>query len=317
MKISEVLGWGVLVVIILALGAYALLYTTPMGNPYTASSTTAADGGALGAGGASGAGSGGNAGGPVTFYCTEGSFTATFSADAVQIDLDNGRYFALPRAASGSGIRYEGTVSGKDELLTSEGSWAALSEDGEALYSNCIAAQVSESGGAKTFIDESGLFSFKFPDAFSIVGTEPGYTQSWMVNATTSGMLLAEVQLPASAMPKTNFGGADFTVGVSSDPSAIASCLSYNPTGAPGSGPVTALINGVTFDKFTSHDIGAGNLYDTTSYRLIRDGECYALEYTIHSTQIANYPKGTVTAFNAQQITKELDGIATSFQFLQ
>jgi hypothetical protein len=306
-----VLGWGVLVIIILALGAYALLYTTPPPLfPTTASSTAQSGGGAGGAGGSPG-------GGPVTFYCTEGSFSATFSAGAVQLTLDSGRYFVLPEAQSGSGVRYEGTISGKDELLQSEGSWAELSENGTALYSNCVAAQVSESGGTKTFIDQSGLFSFKFPDAFSIVGTEPGYTQSWMVDATTSGMLLAEVQLPATAMPKTNFGGADFTVGVSADPSALASCLSYNPSGASGSGPATALINGVTFDAFTSHDIGAGNLYDTTSYRLIRDGECYALEYTIHSTQLANYPKGSVTAFNETQVASELESIARSFQFLQ
>jgi membrane-bound inhibitor of C-type lysozyme len=312
MKISEVLGWGVLAVIIVALGAYALLYTQPAGNPYTGSSTP--NGGEGGAGGGTGSGTGS---GPVTFYCTEGELDATFSAGAVQLSLSDGRYFALPQTQSGSGIRYEATKNGKDELFQSKGSWAELSEDGRAIYSNCVAAHVSESSGTKTFIDQSGLFSFTFPDAFSIAGTEPGYTQSWMVDATTSGMLLAEVTLPASALPKTNFGGADFTVGVSADPSALASCLSYNPTGAPGSGPVTTVIHGVTFDTFTSHDAGAGNLYDTTSYRLIRDGECYALEYTIHSTQIGNYPKGSVTAFNEEQVARELAGIATSFQFLQ
>ncbi|MGH7175176.1 MAG: MliC family protein [Minisyncoccia bacterium] len=311
MKTSEVLAWSVLVVIILALGAYALFYTHPSGNPFTASSTPS------GTSTSTSSGTGTSPSGSVTFYCTEGTFTATFSKSAVQIDLDNGRYFVLPQVESGSGIRYEGTVSGKDELFESEGSWGALSENGSALYSNCIAAHVSETGGKKTFIDQAGTFSFSFPSTLSIVGTEPGYTQSWMVNATTSGMLLAEVQLPASAMPKTNFGGADFTVGTSADPSALAGCLSYNPSGAPGTGPKTTTINGVTFDEFTSHDAGAGNLYDTTSYRLIRDGQCYALEYTIHSTQFTNYPAGTITRFNEASVTSELDAIARSFQFLQ
>jgi hypothetical protein len=80
----------------------------------------------------------------------------------------------------------------------------------------------------------------------------------------------------------------------------------------------TVAINGVTFDKFTSSSPGAGNLYDTTSYRLIRDSQCYAIEYTIHSTQLANYPASAgVKAFNSATVTAQLTSIVSSFKFLQ
>ena len=309
MKTSEVLGWGVLVLIIVALGVYA--FSSHQGSLFsgTASSTEQSSGGT----------GTGTASGPVTFYCTEGQINATFSKSAVQIDLSTNNYFTLPQVMSGSGVRYEATTTaGKDELFESEGSWAQLLENGKAIYSNCVAAHVSDAGGGyKTFVDESNVFSFKYPNAFAIVGTAPGYSTSWMVNATSSGMLLAEVQLPATAMPKTNFVGANFTVGVSSDPAAVGQCLTYNPTGGPKSPPKNATIAGLEFVKFTSSDAGAGNFYDTTSYRIIRDGQCYAIEYTIHSGNIGNYPKGTVTAFNETTIAAELDQIAQSFKFLQ
>lgn len=312
MKTSTILAWGVLVIVVVALGLYALDAASPAtyqaitGGLFTSGSTTPS-GANNGSGGATGA---------VTFYCDQGQIDATFSASAVQLSLSDGRYFALPQVMSGSGTRYEATTTGKDELFQSKGDAASLSEDGKATYANCIAAHVVDAGGGmSTYLSQAGTFSFLYPNAYTIVGTEPGYTQSWMANATTSGMLLAEVQLPASAQPKTNFAGATFSVGTSADPSAVKTCLSYNPGGGA---PTTVTINGVTFDKFTSSDAGAGNLYSTVSYRVVRDNQCYALEYTIHSTQLANYPASAgIKAFNQATLTSQLGGIAASFKFLK
>jgi membrane-bound inhibitor of C-type lysozyme len=311
MKTSTILAWGVLVIIVVVLGLYALDATYPatysgiFGTSTSTSSTATASSTTTG-----------TAAGAVTFYCQQGQIDATFSASAVQLDLSGGRYFALPQVMSGSGVRYEATTSGKDELFQSEGSSASLSENGKAIYSNCVAAHVVDAGqGFHTYMDQSGTFSFVYPDAFAIVGTEPGYSTSWMVNTSASGMLLAEVQLPASAQPKTNFAGANVTVGTSADTSAVATCLEAT-NGEVAAG--TVVINGLTFDKFTFSSPGAGNLYDTTSYRLVRDNQCYAIEYTIHSTQLANYPASMgIKAFNQATIQNELGAIVESFKFLQ
>lgn len=313
MKTSTILAWGVLVIVVVVLGLYALdaasptTYNAITGGLFTTGTSTPKGNTAT---------SGGATTGPVTFYCDQGQIDATFSASAVQLSLSDGRYFTLPQVMSGSGIRYEATTTGKDELFQSKGDSASLSENGKATYANCIAAHVADAGGGmSTYLSQSGTFSFVYPNAYTIVGTEPGYTQSWMANSTTSGMLLAQVQLPASAQPKTNFAGATFSVGTSADPSAVATCLSYNPGGGA---PTTVTINGVTFDKFTSSDAGAGNLYQTTSYRVVRDSQCYALEYTIHSTQLANYPASAgIKAFNQATLVSQLGGIAASFKFIK
>jgi membrane-bound inhibitor of C-type lysozyme len=314
MKTSTILAWGVLVIVVVVLALYALDKTYPATYqsifPMASSTTTTGTTGTTGTNGTAPSGA-------VSFYCDQGQINATFSKNAVQLDLlPTARYFTLPQVESGSGIRYEATTSGKDELFQSEGDSASLSEDGTAIFSNCVAAHIVDAGnGSKTFMDQSGTFSFTYPDAFSILGTEPGYTQSWMVNTTASGMLLAEVQLPASAQPKTNFDGADFTVGTSADAGAVSACLQAT-NGEVAAGTVT--INGITFDKFTSSSPGAGNLYDTTSYRLVRDSQCYALEYTIHSSQLANYPASAgIKAFNEATVQSQLAGIVTSFKFLQ
>lgn len=288
----------VLALLVVAIAVYVLIDTVP--GSYTSSTT-----------GQQGTNS------PVTFYCQQGVVTATFSASSVALKLPDGRNFTLPQVMSGSGIRYEATTTGKDVLFQSKGSSATLSENGIGIYSNCVAAHITNAGGGyHTYLDQSGTFSFTYPDKFVVVGTEASYTTDWMVNATTTGLLLAEVDLPSSALPGTNFSDARFRIGTSADPAAVGSCLTYNPTGGPQVAPAISRINGVSFTKFISRDAAAGNRYDTTSYRTIHDGQCYVVEYTIHYGAIDNYPKGAVTQFDEAKLTTELDAIVASFKFL-
>jgi hypothetical protein len=167
----------------------------------------------------------------------------------------------------------------------------------------------------QTYIDQSGIFSFAFPTDFSIVGNVSGSTQDWSVNATTSGMVLARVDVPQSYEPGTNFGDARFTVGTSTDPSAITECLT-NPNGNFGS-TTPVMINGASFTKITFTGAGAGNRYDTTSYRTVRDNQCYAVEYTIHYGVIENYPVGAVKEFDEARVQSALGKMVQSFRFLQ
>ena len=77
------------------------------------------------------------------------------------------------------------------------------------------------------------------------------------------------------------------------------------------------MIDDHPFSKFTLNDAGAGNLYETTSYRGLFDGDCYAIEYTIHSTNIGNYsPDQGVKEFDKVKVQEELEKILDSFKFL-
>lgn len=70
--------------------------------------------------------------------------------------------------------------------------------------------------------------------------------------------------------------------------------------------------NGVEYSVATTSDAGAGNLYDETVYAIASSSPCTAVRYLVHSTQFANYPAGTVTAFDRAAIMTAFDTIRHS-----
>jgi hypothetical protein len=163
------------------------------------------------------------------------------------------------------------------------------------------------------FVDAGNTYTFDYNSFFqAIEGVNSGI--DWRQNTTDKGALLARVSVPKSYMAGTNFSDARFTVGKSSNATAIKNCLTV--TNGEVSGTPTT-ISSHPFDKTTLNDAGAGNFYETTSYRGIVGGSCYAIEYTIHSTNIANYlPDLGIKEFDKSKIQSELEKIVTSFKFL-
>lgn len=251
-----------------------------------------------------------------SYLCRDGkSIEASYTAHGVTLTLSDTRSLVLPQVVSGSGTRYE---SGAIDFVT-KGDNAFLEENGAQTYVDCVAhgnAAPSSANGQKQFTDSAGTFSFTYPESVAVSGGGVGYSEDWMVNATTSGLVLAKAVLDRSFEPNTNFGEATLTVGTSPDPSAVATCLTYNPSGGPATAPSTATINGAKYAVLRASDAGAGNLYDTTSYRTVRNNQCYVIEYTIHSTNIGNYdPSQGVKPFDAAAVKHVMDGIVESFRF--
>ena len=119
--------------------------------------------------------------------------------------------------------------------------------------------------------------------------------------------------IPKEAQPNTNFAGAKFTIGKSTDPSAVRNCV----RDAPGDQVRSAALNlhRRPFTQLVFSDAGAGNFYDTTSYRNVDKGQCWAVEYTMHSTNLGNYPPDQhVKAFDRAKIAAELEAMARSFE---
>jgi hypothetical protein len=217
---------------------------------------------------------------------------------------------------SGSGIRYEAGASTSDDIVfQSEGSNAFLMENGTTTYADCVGGTTIPANGSTTsFTDQNNTFSFNYPSQFTVTGGGGGYTTNWMYNTATSGMILAQLSIPSSFEPGTNFAGATFTIGTSADPGAVADCLTED---SPSNASTTqAVINGTVFAKITYGDAGAGNFYTITSYRTLRNSQCYAVEYIIHSTDIDNYPPNTVSLFDETTVQNELESIVQSFRFL-
>lgn len=250
----------------------------------------------------------------ISYFCAEGTFSATFATSSLALTLSDGRALTLAQARSGSGMRYE-SVTG-DVTFVGKGSDAFLEEKGAITYSNCVAGVITTSAHGQTFTDFSKTFSFEYAAPLRITGGDIGYSTDWMVNATTSGLVLATVNLSKSFAPSTNFSEAKLTVGTSADEHAVATCLTYAPSGAPAA-PATTTINGATYTVLHESDAGAGNFYETTSYRTVRDNQCYVVEYTIHSTNIGNYsPDQGIVAYDKARITGLLEGVVRSFIFL-
>ena len=305
--------WTILAIIILVVGGYFAIteHLFTANNTSTTATTTAATTTPVVIN-------------SVTYSCDDGkTIVAAYAQTSVALTLSDGRNLTLPQTESGSGIRYETTAtstnsaSSTDIVFWSEGDNAFMTENASSTYQNCLAGTITTNIDTDTFTDVSKTFSFSYPSDLSVSGGGGGYTQNWMVNATTSGMILAEVKIPQSYVPSTNFGDATLTVGTSADPSALATCLTYNPTGGKATAATSTVINGTTYTVFHSADAGAGNRYDTTSYRTSRNSQCYAIEYTIHYAVFQNFPKGSVKQFDESALQTKLDAIAQSFTFLQ
>ena len=72
--------------------------------------------------------------------------------------------------------------------------------------------------------------------------------------------------------------------------------------------------NGVAYSVATTSEAAAGSVYEEMVYALSGSSPCTAVRYVIHSTNIANYPAGTVQEFNRDQFLTTFDTIRRSLQ---
>jgi hypothetical protein len=142
-------------------------------------------------------------------------------------------------------------------------------------------------------------FTVRYPIDFQISDNYSATPATdWRVNGNqTKGIVMFSLVIPKVFEPQTNFDDAKLTIGSSRNSSAIAGCTKPD-TNATFRITATTTIDGIPFSVSTTSDAGAGNLYETTSYRTVHNGQCWAIEYTIHSSQIGNYPP----SFNLQPV---------------
>lgn len=185
----------------------------------------------------------------------------------------------------------------------------ATSQSGADYYQNTAAWQTSRNDAGKLSI--SYPIDFDTNDNHSIIPIP-----DWR-GGTPGGLGLKPFTLaiPKAFEPQTNFNEATLSIGMSGNRAAIARCLTPDTAGGEES-TSTAAINGIVFLAIDSADAGAGNFYETTSYRTIHAGRCYAVEYTIHSSQIINYPASyELRPFDKAKVRSLLDRIIGTFRF--
>jgi hypothetical protein len=214
-------------------------------------------------------------------------------------------FVALPFVGFWYGIQYGELLV----LLHLDSSQSAVPATAD-YYSNVAAWPVDQRPDAGFSIAHP--LDFQRDDVYSIAPRV-----DWRLgSASEPGNLALTVTISRSFEPQTNFADAKLTVGKSGSVVARANCLKSDAGGGPYAGVATTTINGVPFSIFTSAGAGAGNFYETTSYRALHAGLCYAVEYTIHSSQIANYPaEYRLQRFDKNKLTNVLDRIVSTFKF--
>ncbi len=218
-------------------------------------------------------------------------------------------FVALPFIGFYLGTKYGETAA---YLESAPGSVAASSSAnaGSDYYAN--AAEWQTASG-----DRAG-FTIAYPIDFAADQIYlPASSTDWRVGANgISGLKLFTLTVPAAFEPQTNFADATLTVGASADAAALRGCLLEDQSGGPAQATSSATVNGIQFIVFHSNGAGAGNYYETTSYRTLHAGQCYAVEYTIHSSEIMNYPSSYgLRPFDRGALTALLDRIIGTFRF--
>ena len=207
----------------------------------------------------------------------------------------------------GLGIGYlEGYIHGVSKVASQKISIAPNTAAINPYYENVATWQ--------TVRNDVGGFRVAYPLDFFGTSFQPLPTEAWSQNSFgISGMKFLELDIPKAFEPQTNFDDAKLTIGRSAN--AGKECLAPSMEG-PSSFSTTT-INGVDFAKFEISNAGAGNLYQSTLYRTLHNGQCYAVEYTIHSSQLGNYPpEYHLRQFDSTKLTDVLDRIVGTFKFL-
>jgi len=219
-------------------------------------------------------------------------------------------FVALPFVGFWLGVKFGETVAPLAGL--GSGTQTATGTPAEnPYYTNIAEWQIDQRPDAGFSI--AYPIDFQVDDNYSITPVT-----DWRVGGNGNpGQKELTITIPRAFEPQTNFADATLTVGKSSNQAAVADCMTPDQTGGPGTGVATTTINGINFSIFKSASAGAGNFYETTSYRTMHAGSCYAVEYTIHSSQIGNYPPSyNLQPFDENQVGSVLDRIVSTFNFL-
>ncbi|MBY0473184.1 MliC family protein [Patescibacteria group bacterium] len=236
------------------------------------------------------------------YLCDGGkTITASYFEDVVTLKLTDGSAMTVPHAMSASGARY----ANKDEsfVFWNKGNTAFVEEKGKQTYTGCIevSARTSEQESWKAYASSKFGFSILYPMDYTA-------DASYQYQAMGPGLEINGVKftIPTTMATGTNLSSDTYvSVEQLSDATACSASLFLDDAKNPG----TVTENSVEYSVATGGGAGAGNLYEEIVYAIPGTMPCTAIRYMIHSTQLANYPAGTRTAFDHAALVAQFDQI--------
>ncbi len=125
---------------------------------------------------------------------------------------------------------------------------------------------------------------------------------------------VAGFPLPMSAYVGTNIKSAGIYIGATSTENAVNDCL-YESAQSNEKAIGTTIINGTTFNIFTSIGTSTRNGIAKKTFRTLHSGSCIEITQIIRTGMLHEYSTGTVKEFDRDLVTTVLDRMLNTFMF--
>lgn len=136
----------------------------------------------------------------------------------------------------------------------------------------------------------------------------------WQLPFTTKGIPLLSLYFiqPSYYYPTTNLEEAALMLTATSNPTIVSTCTQA----AAQEGEIVVgqeTIHGYDFTHSEFTGAAAGNRYDQVFYRTAWEGKCFEVIFLIHSSNIGNYPPGTVVEYDQERLLHKLEEVLGTF----
>ena len=180
-------------------------------------------------------------------------------------------------------------------------------------YGNTLTSSIASSTNAalSTYTNATYGFSISYPNAFIATSTFassyllPTY---WNINASEgTGEQVVTIEYPGS----NDVLSSELRIGVSNEANQVNACDKF-PSGTIKS---THAIGGEEFYVGTLSDAAMSHFSTTRSYRIVKNGFCFALDLVSFGTNPEVYDPPRSVPFNEKTAEAVLDQVAESFVF--
>ena len=156
------------------------------------------------------------------------------------------------------------------------------------------------------FSDPRYLVSLSYSDEFAPTDIQIP------VNLKGTPLLTLSFINSAFYSPRTNLSEAYLLLAATADPGIVSTCTQPSTQVAETvTGQVT--INNHAFTRSEFSGAAAGNRYVQVTYRTVWADKCIEMVFLIHSTNIGNYPPGTVVEFNLTALQSKFEAVLDTF----
>jgi len=238
------------------------------------------------------------------YLCKDGkTIDAAVYNNKAEVELSDGRVLSLPLADTSFGKRY----ADKGDLVSFwyEGNEALILENNtDKTYIGCVRLATEPSEFPEAYTDGQNGFSLRYPK---------GYTMNNYYKYESLGpnreIYGVKFTIPSSYATGKNLSSFDTGVSLEIVP-AVQECTAGLFLDDVETQDITE--GGREYSYAEMSGAGAGNRYDEYVWALKGTNPCIAVRYLIHSTNIGNYPEGTVEEFDKEALIGEFDKIRKS-----